>query len=196
MFCITVLSCVRWRWPVKLRLWELNFFMNGIQLISLIQNTLRYSCYDFTGYLHKMPRVYKWTCLRGSEWTPFVDAFFMQQRAETWLLNSNEQRFIIIVFSSFFYMTVRVKVIDIIVVCPALFVCWRDKITIVAFYNEALLLQLNSTKCISYKINNSKPIYTTYKEAKMMWNNLYPNWLKKIILFHSTCNNLSLFLKI
>ncbi len=27
-------------------------------------------------------------CLRGSEWTPFVDAFFMQQLAETVQLNS------------------------------------------------------------------------------------------------------------
>ncbi len=50
---------------------------------------LRYLSYDFTGYLHKMTRVYKWTCLRGSEWNPFLDVFFMQQRAETRQLNSN-----------------------------------------------------------------------------------------------------------
>ncbi len=40
-----------------------------------------------------------WTCLRGSEWTPYVDAFFKQQRAETQQLNfKNSLRFIIIVF--------------------------------------------------------------------------------------------------
>ncbi len=38
--------------------------------------------------------------MRGSEKTPFVDAFFMQQRAETRKVNSkNAQRFILIVFS-------------------------------------------------------------------------------------------------
>ncbi len=26
--------------------------------------------------------MHKWTCLHGSEWTHFVDAFLMQQRAE------------------------------------------------------------------------------------------------------------------
>ncbi len=46
-----------------------------------------------------MHRVHKWTCLRGSELTPFVDALFMQQRAETQQLTQNEQRFIMIVFS-------------------------------------------------------------------------------------------------
>ncbi len=47
-----------------------------------------------------MPQMQKWTCLRGSEWTPFMDAFFTQQRAETLQLNSkNSQRIIIIVFS-------------------------------------------------------------------------------------------------
>ncbi len=35
------------------------FLMNGIYLISLIQNTLRYLCYDYAGYLHKMARVHK-----------------------------------------------------------------------------------------------------------------------------------------
>ncbi len=30
-----------------------------------------------------MPQMQKWTCLRGSEWTLVVEAFFMQQRAET-----------------------------------------------------------------------------------------------------------------
>ncbi len=40
------------------------------------------------------------TCLRGSELTPFVDAFFTQQRAETGQINlKNSQRFILIVFS-------------------------------------------------------------------------------------------------
>ncbi len=53
-----------------------------------------------TGYLHRMPRMQKWTCLRGSEWTPFVDTFFTQQCVETRQPNSkNSQRFIIIVFS-------------------------------------------------------------------------------------------------
>ncbi len=43
-----------------------------------------------------MPRMQKWTCPRGSEWTPFVDTFFMQQRTESRQLNSkNSQRFII-----------------------------------------------------------------------------------------------------
>ncbi len=47
-----------------------------------------------------MPQMQKWTCLRGSEWTPFVDVFFTQQRAETRQLNSKtSQRFIIIVLS-------------------------------------------------------------------------------------------------
>ncbi len=31
---------------------------------------------------------------------------------------------------------------------------------VVAYYNEALLLQRNSTKCISHEIHNSRPIYT------------------------------------
>ncbi len=48
----------------------------------------------------------------------------------------------------------------------------EEIITVVTYYNEALLLQRNSTKCISYEINNSKPIYTIYKAAKMFWNNL------------------------
>ncbi len=34
-----------------------------------------------------MPQMQKWTCLRGSEWTPFVDVFFMHQRVETRQLN-------------------------------------------------------------------------------------------------------------
>ncbi len=51
-------------------------------------------------------------------------------------------------------------------------------ITVVAYYNVALLLQHNSTKCISYKINNSS-LYTIYKAAKTFWNNLYPTWKKK-----------------
>ncbi len=47
-----------------------------------------------------MARMQKWTCLRGSEWTPFLDAFFTQQRAETQQLNfKNSQCFIIVVFS-------------------------------------------------------------------------------------------------
>ncbi len=47
-----------------------------------------------------MPQMQKWTCPRGSEWTPFVDTFFTQQRVETRQPNSkNSQRFIIIVFS-------------------------------------------------------------------------------------------------
>ncbi len=47
-----------------------------------------------------MPQMQKWTCLRGPEWTPLVDAFFTQQSAETQQLNfKNTQRFIIIVFS-------------------------------------------------------------------------------------------------
>ncbi len=36
----------------------------------------------------------------------------------------------------------------------------EEIITVVSYYNEALLQQRNSTKCISYEINTSKPIYT------------------------------------
>ncbi len=69
----------------------------------------------------------------------------------------------------------------------------EEIITIVAYYNEALLLQRNSTKCISYEINNSRPIYTIYKAGKMFWNNLYLADRKKNLVFHSACVNLSLF---
>ncbi len=65
-------------------------------------------------------------------------------------------------------------------------------ITVEAFYNEALLLQRNSTKCISYDINNSRPIYTIDKADNMLWNNLYPAWSKKNPVFHSACVSLSL----
>ncbi len=69
----------------------------------------------------------------------------------------------------------------------------KEIITVVAFYNEALLLQRNSTKCISYNINNSRPINTIYKAAKMLWNILYPAWSeKKNPVFHSACVSLSL----
>ncbi len=44
------------------------------------------------------------------------------------------------------YMTVRVIVLNIIFFCPARDACWRYN-HVVAFYNEAPLLQLNSTKC-------------------------------------------------
>ncbi len=54
---------------------------------------------------------------------------------------------------------------------------------IISWTNEALLLQHNSTKCISYEINNSRPIYTIHKAAKMFWNNLYPTRSKKIQSF-------------
>ncbi len=64
---------------------------------------------------------------------------------------------------------------------------------IIAYNYEALLLQRNSTKCISHEINNSRPIYTIYKVAKMFWNNLYPTWPKINPNFHSACVNLSLF---
>ncbi len=83
-------------------------------------------------------------------------------------------------------MTVRVR--------PVLLATRAEEIiTVVAFYNKVLLLQRNSTKCISYEINNSRPIYTIYKAAKMFWNNLYPTWQKKNAVFHSACVNLSLF---
>ncbi len=85
-------------------------------------------------------------------------------------------------------MTVPLIVINIIVVCPA-----EEIITVVSYYNEVLLLQYNSTKCISYEINTSRPIYTIYKAAKMFWNNLYPTWSKKNPVFDSACVNLNLF---
>ncbi len=69
----------------------------------------------------------------------------------------------------------------------------EEIITVVAYNNEALLLQRNSTKCISHEINNSKPIYTIYKVAKMFWNNLYPTWSKKILTFTAS---IWVFLKI
>ncbi len=111
-------------------------------------------------------RVHKWMCLRGSEWTPFVDAFFMQQRAETRQLNSKLTAF----YYNVMYMTVRVIVINIIVVCPARDACRRDNhriTTMKSFY-------CNSTKLISDEINSSRPIYTIYKAVKMFLNDLYP----------------------
>ncbi len=38
----------------------------------------------------------------------------------------------------------------------------EEIIAIVAFYNEKFLLQRNSTKCIAYEINNSRPICTIH----------------------------------
>ncbi len=162
--------------------------MNGIYRTSLIQNTLHYLCYHFTGNLHKMPRVHKWTCLRGSEWTPFVDAFFRQQRAETRQLNSK--------LTAFYYNSVLIIMLciwqshskSLILLLFVLLAIRAEKIInnhssdywllLLTYYNEALLLQRNSTKCISYEINNSRPIYTIYKAAKMFWMNLYPAWSK------------------
>ncbi len=57
------------------------------QLISLIQNTLRYLCYDFTGYLHKMPECTSELVCTARKLTPFMDVS-LQQRAETRQLNS------------------------------------------------------------------------------------------------------------
>ncbi len=37
-----------------------------------------------------MLQMQTWVCLPGSELTPFMDAFFMQQRAETRQLNYTE----------------------------------------------------------------------------------------------------------
>ncbi len=94
----------------------------------------------------------------------------------------------VLIIYNVMYMTVRVIVINIIVVCPARDACWRENLRT----NEALLLQRNSTKCISYEINNSRPISTIYKAAKMFWNNLYRTW-STLRVFHSACANLSLF---
>ncbi len=58
---------------------------------------LSYLCYDFTSAQVKF--------LRGSEWTPFVDALFMQQRAETRQLDSKLTAF----YYNVMYMTVRVS---------------------------------------------------------------------------------------
>ncbi len=66
----------------------------------------------------------------------------------------------------------------------------EETITVVAYYNEALLMQRNSSKLISYEINNSRPIYNIYKADKMFWNNLYP---QRNPVFYSACVNLSLY---
>ncbi len=60
----------------------------------------------------------------------------------------------------------------------------EDIIAVVAFYNESLSLQRNSTKCISYEINNSRTINTIYKAANMFLNNFYPTWSEKAHVFH------------
>ncbi len=77
--------------------WDLTQHLSHVEYASLfIQHNV---ILRLTGYLHKMPRMHA-TCLRGSELTPLVDAFFTQQHAETQQLNfKNVQRFIIIVFS-------------------------------------------------------------------------------------------------
>ncbi len=139
-----------------------------------------------------MPRVQKWTCLRGSEWTAFVDAFFMQQRAETRQLNSK--------LTVFYYNSVLIIMLCIwqsesvinIIVCPAHDECWRDN------HRSSLLqwstftaAQLNQMHLI--RDNNSRPIYTIYKAANIFWNNLYPTWSKKNLVCHSACVNLSQF---
>ncbi len=80
----------------------------------------------------------------------------------------------VLIIYNVMYMTVRVIVINIIVVCPGRDACWRENLRT----NEALLVQRNSTKCISYEINNSRPISTIYEADKMFWNNLYPTWSK------------------
>ncbi len=85
------------------------------------------------------------------------------------------------------YMTVRVIVINIIVVCPARDACRRDHhriTTMKRFY-------CNSTKFISDEINSSRPIYTIYKVVKMFLNNLYPT--RKLQRFKSLppCSSVS-----
>ncbi len=142
--------------------------------------------------MHKMPRVHKWTCLRGSEWTPFVDAFFMQQRAETRHLNSK--------WTAFYYNSVLIIRLCIwhsesksliLLLFVLLAMRAEEIITVVAYYNERLLLQRNSTKYISYEINNSSPIYTIYKEAKIfeITCNLPDRKINPVF----ACVNLSLF---
>ncbi len=66
----------------------------------------------------------------------------------------------------------------------------EEIITVVAYYKETLLLQCNSTKCISYEINNSRPIYTIYKAA--IKKLLVPYLIEKNPVFNSACVNLSL----
>ncbi len=117
-----------------------------------MQNTLRYLCYDFAGYLHKMPRVHKWTCLHGSEWTPFVDVFFMQQHAETRQINSK--------LTAFYYNSVLIVMLCIwqseslvinIIVCPARDACWRDNhrsTTMKRFYCSATQPKASHTRSI------------------------------------------------
>ncbi len=157
-----------------------------------MQNTLHYLCYNSTGYLHKMPRVHKWTCLRGSEWTPFVDVFFMQQRADTRQLNSK--------WTEFYYNSVLIVMLCIwqseslvinIIVCPARDACWRDNhcsTTMKRFYCST------THKCISHDINNSRPIYTIYKVAKIFLNNL-PYLIEKKIKDLNHCRHAPLSVK-
>ncbi len=67
-----------------------------------------------------------------------------------------------------------------IIVCPARDACWRDNLRTTSmkrFYCSA------THKCISYDINNSRPIYTIYKTPKIFWNNFYPTWSNKILSF-------------
>ncbi len=69
----------------------------------------------------------------------------------------------------------------------------EEIITVVAYYNEVLLLQRNSTKCISYEINNSRPIYTIYKAAFFFLITCTLPDREKNPVFNSACGNLSLF---
>ncbi len=56
-----------------------------------------------------MPQMQKWTCLRGSEWTPFVDVFFMHQRVETRQLN---QRYLTAIRTYFTRWLIRTNLYD------------------------------------------------------------------------------------
>ncbi len=101
----------------------------------------------------------KWMCLRGSEGTSFVDAFFMQQPAEVWQLNSKLRAFyynsvLIIMLCIWQSKTLLKSLIFLLFVLLAMRA--EEIITVVSYYNEALLQQRNSTKCISARCNFRK----------------------------------------
>ncbi len=63
--------------------------------------------------------------------------------------------------------------------------CAEEIITIAAYYNEVLLLQRNLTKCISYKINNSRPtVCTQYIKKPKCFEITFTLPDRKKILFH------------
>ncbi len=69
----------------------------------------------------------------------------------------------------------------------------EDMITVVAYYNDVLLLQHSSTKCISYEINNSRPIHYIKQPKCFEITSTLPDKKKKRSCLSHACVNLSLF---